>query len=165
MTTTTSIFHHVENAMHPEEEGDEIDSNSVVNQQQPQETNDSSSSLTSTSSSSPLSELLLARDALQQQMYQLKSKYPTSEADFLVAARARAAHRVESVNSQAKDEDWMQASKVCKEQLGDDDDWEASLSSSSSWKDSLILLMADPNTLKKDGEDDGPPKEPKLLLF
>ena len=143
--------------MHPEEEGDEIDSNSVVNQQQPQETNDSSSLSTSTLSSSPLSELLLARDAFQQQMYQLKSK--------LAFARARAAHRVESVNSQAKDEDWMQASKVCKEQLGDDDDWEASLSSSSSWKDSLILLMADPNTLKKDGEDDGPPKEPKLLLF
>ncbi len=98
-------------------------------------------------------------------MYQLKKKYPTSEADYLAAARARAAQKVPSVSSQAKDEDWKLASQLRKEQLGElaDDGWEASLGNGVS--DSQILLMIDSTTSSEDDDDDDNPKEPKLLLF
>lgn len=136
----TTLFHHVEGEMHPEGEG-------------------SAQSASETVAASPLAELLLAREAIQKQMYQLKSKYPTSEADYLAAARERAAQKVESINSQAKDEDWQLVAKVRKETVGEVDDWEASLGNGVA--DSQILLMADPGN--SDDEDNKP--EPKLLLF
>ncbi|KAL7565936.1 hypothetical protein ACA910_008396 [Epithemia clementina (nom. ined.)] len=93
-------------------------------------------------------------------MGQLKSKYPTSEAAYLAAARARAAAQVPSLERQATDEDWHKARQEKQRLLGDiqDDDWEASLQDSGSRSDSQVLfLLDDDNQVDEDGE-------PKLLL-
>ena len=66
---------------------------------------------------------------LEKQMAHLRSKYPSSEADYLAAARARNAAKVQSVNSQASDADWQQAKAEAQQKGGlrsDDDDWEKS---------------------------------------
>jgi hypothetical protein len=103
----------------------------------------------------------LILDGLDQQLGQLKSKYPTSEADYLAAARKRAEERRESVNSMAKDEDWEKIAQEKKEQFGELDDWESSQKEAGN-SDSQILMFTDPAPGEgEDGEDD----EPKLLLF
>lgn len=55
-----------------------------------------------------------------------KPKIPTFEADYLAAARKRAAEQLESSNSQARDEDWQNMSEEVKKQFGiqNSGDWE-----------------------------------------
>jgi len=101
----------------------------------------------------------LVLDDIEGQMSKLRSKYPTSEADYLAAARARNAARVSSVETRASDEDWLEAKReAAKKQGGQvEDDWDSSLSEAGNI-DSQILIPL--------GEDDDPDSdEPKLLLF
>mmetsp|Transcript_21142 Transcript_21142/g.31359 ORF Transcript_21142/g.31359 Transcript_21142/m.31359 type:complete len:164 (+) Transcript_21142:155-646(+) len=102
--------------------------------------------------------LLIGKD-LDKELKQFKSKYPTSEADFLAAARKRADEKRESVNSLAKDEDW----NAVAEQRKDDkpDDWENALEEAGN-VDSQILL---PDLPTEDADEDGEEPEPQLLLF
>ena len=101
--------------------------------------------------------LILGGEEREQQLNQLKSKYPTSEADYLAAARARAAAKTPSASQKASDEDWQKiAEEKKKAGVGaDDDGWESSLEDA----ESAILIMS----TNEDGEpeDDG---EPTLLL-
>jgi len=108
----------------------------------------------------PPQELVLG-DALDQQMSKLRSKYPTAEADYLAAARARAAAKPASREGDAGDDDWQQIAEEKRQQLGVDiDDWENSQKEAGNL-DSQILL---PDLPPGDG-DDGEGDEPKLLLF
>ena len=72
--------------------------------------------------------LVLGGDDLQTQMSKLRSKFPTSEADYLAAARARNLRKVESQNNLATDEDFQQIAreKAAAQQRGEEsqDDWE-----------------------------------------
>lgn len=104
--------------------------------------------------------LLIGGDAIQQQMAQLRSKYPTSESAFLAAARARNAAKPESVNSQANDDDWKTVAAEQRTKYGDGtvDDWENSAAEAGSIE-SQILIPQIPS------EDDEENEEPKLLLF
>ena len=109
----------------------------------------------------------LVLDNLDQQLGSLKTKYPTSEADYLAAARKRAEERRESVNAAAKDEHWKTLAEEKRKQYGELDDWEASKADTGGTTDSQILLMMEPimegdndNKNNNEGED-----EPKLLLF
>lgn len=97
---------------------------------------------------------LLIGEDLDKELKQIKSKYPTSEADYLAAARKRAQEKKESVNSLSKDEDWQVVAEK-KGEKGDDDDWENS-------DDSQILL---PDLGSDSTGEDGEEKEPELLLF
>eukprot|EP00546_Thalassionema_frauenfeldii_P012759 CAMPEP_0178913322 /NCGR_PEP_ID=MMETSP0786-20121207/10777_1 /TAXON_ID=186022 /ORGANISM="Thalassionema frauenfeldii, Strain CCMP 1798" /LENGTH=155 /DNA_ID=CAMNT_0020586049 /DNA_START=75 /DNA_END=542 /DNA_ORIENTATION=- len=97
---------------------------------------------------------LLIGEDLDKELKQIKSKYPTSEADYLAAARKRAQEKKESVNSLSKDEDWQVVAEK-KGEEGDDDDWENS-------DDSQILL---PDLGSDNTGEDGEEKEPELLLF
>jgi hypothetical protein len=104
--------------------------------------------------------LLLSGEAIQQQMAQLRAKYPTSESAFLAAARARNAAKPESVNSQANDDDWKSVAAEQRAKYGDGgivDDWENSAAEAGSME-SQILIPQIPN-------DDDDNEEPKLLLF
>lgn len=112
----------------------------------------------------PLS-LILDADAVNQQMGQLKSKYPTAEADYLAAARRRAEERTASVNDMSTDEEWFEANEK-KSLIGDgmEDAWEKSLEEAGN-ADSQILIPI--NTIDGEGGDDddnsgGP--EPTLLI-
>ena len=97
--------------------------------------------------------LILDAATMAQQMAGLKSKYPTAEADYLAAARARAAQRAESKNNEATDDDWKQVKEKTK--IKDDDDWEISAKEAGNI-DSQILIP-----LMNDDDDE----EPKLMLF
>lgn len=97
--------------------------------------------------------LILDAAAMAQQMAGLRSKYPTAEADYLAAARARAAQKAESKNNEATDEDWRQVKEKTK--MKDDDDWEISAKEAGNI-DSQILIP-----LMNDDDDE----EPKLMLF
>lgn len=109
----------------------------------------------------PTEEPGLVLEGLDQQLGQLKSSYPTSEIDYLAAARKRAEERRESVNSMAKDEDWQKMADEKKNQFGEMDDWESSQKEAGN-SDSQILMFTDPAPGEgEDGEED----EPKLLLF
>lgn len=79
-------------------------------------------------------------------------------ADFLAAARQRAAEKKESVNSLSKDEDW---NIVAEKRKGEVDDWENSLEEAGN-ADSQILL---PDLGTENDDEDGEEEEPKLLLF
>jgi len=105
--------------------------------------------------------LILSDAELEQQMARLRSKYPTSEADYLAAARARSAAKVPSNNSQASDEDWKKARDQAQAQGAAFDDWENSLSEAGN-VDSQILIPIDDAMEGDDNEDGG---EPKLMLF
>jgi hypothetical protein len=98
-------------------------------------------------------ELILDTNVVAQQMAGLRSKYPTAEADYLAAARARAAMKVESKNDEATDKDWKSVKEVVKPK--DDDDWEISAKEAGNI-DSQILIPL----MNDDGDD-----EPKLMLF
>ena len=97
-------------------------------------------------------------------MAKLRNKYPTSEADYLAAARARNAARAASLNAEASDQDWSQvAAEVRKRQGGGavDEDWESSAREAGN-ADSQILIPVD---LETSGDSGGEEDEPKLLLF
>lgn len=98
-------------------------------------------------------ELILDNSYVEQQMASLRSKYPTSEADYLAAARARAASKTESRGRAASDADWQQLAEEQKKNQGDYDDWENALEEGMN-----IVIMSDPS--EADGKDD----EPTLLL-
>jgi hypothetical protein len=103
----------------------------------------------------------LVLDGLDQQMNQMASKYSFAESDFLRAAKERAAKRVDSHNSSAKDEDWKELAEQKKVEIGEIDDWENSQKEAGN-EDSQILMFTDDSTGGEGGDDDG---EPKLLLF
>lgn len=109
--------------------------------------------------------LILGGDEMQQQMQQLRSKYPTSEADYLAAARARAKTKPPSQSIQATTEDFAKVAEEKKKQLGienfDQSDWEESAKEAGN-ADSQILLPQLPD--EGDDEDGNPPQEPTLLL-
>ena len=94
--------------------------------------------------------LILGGDEMEQQMKQLRSKYPTSEADYLAAARARAKARPESVNSMATQQDYEKVAEEKKKEMGgmDFEEWEAK--------------QAEESQLLIDNGGDG--DEPTLLL-
>lgn len=98
--------------------------------------------------------LILDAQAVAQQMASFKSKYPTTEADYLAAARARAAAKAESVNNEATDEDWKQVKEKTKAQGGDVDDWEVSAREAGNIDSQILIPLA------TDDDD-----EPKLMLF
>lgn len=101
----------------------------------------------------------LILDNVGEQMAQLSSKYPTSEADYVAAARARAAARTASKERTAKDEDWQAVRKQAQESGQAIDDWENSATEAGNI-DSQILLPDLPGDENEGGDD-----EPKLLLF
>ena len=103
---------------------------------------------------------LMLGDDVNKQMAQLRSKYPTAEADYLAAARARAAARTPSVETRATDSDWQRIAQEKRQQLGNIDDWESSKAEAGNI-DSQILLPDLPPGEGEEGSDD----EPKLLLF
>jgi len=106
--------------------------------------------------------LVLSDEELQKQMAKLRSKFPTSEADYLAAARARSAAKVQSQNSQANDEDWARVKKEAQERGTVKDDWENSKNESGN-VDSQILI---PVEYGEGGQEDGGEgEEPKLMLF
>ena len=97
---------------------------------------------------------------IQQVLQVEKSKYPTSEKDYLAAARQRAAEARESVNDLSTDNDWMDM--AAKNRAAGLDDWEHSLAEAGN-ADSQILIPVMETTTTTDGGDE--PPEPKLLLF
>ena len=107
--------------------------------------------------------LILDVTQVQAHMNQLKSKYPTQEADYLAAARKRAELKVASRNDETTDDDWKRAARE-KQQLaqgidGDTigtDGWEASLQDAGN-AESQILIPVD--LFGQEGNE-----EPKLLL-
>ena len=104
-------------------------------------------------------QLLLSESDVNAQMAKLRSKYPTSEAGYLAAARARNAAKQASSEGTASDADWRQIAAEKKEAVGEIDDWESSKSEAGNF-DSQILIPLTPAI----GED-GAEEEPKLMLF
>lgn len=109
----------------------------------------------------PNKDELVLGEAVDQQMAQLRSKYPTSEADYLAAARARAAAKTQSVESSAaSDVEWQRLADEKRKAVGEIDDWENAKAEAGN-VDSQILL---PDLPAEEGEgEDG--EDPKLLLF
>jgi hypothetical protein len=105
--------------------------------------------------------LIVGGDEMVQQMQQFKSKYPTSESDYLAAARERAKARTPSKDRMATDDDWQAMADEKKQQFGEMDDWEDSKREAGNM-DSQILMPLLPD---EDGEGNGADDEPKLLLF
>lgn len=99
--------------------------------------------------------LLLSQEEIAEKMNQLRSKYPTSEADYLAAARARSEAKLPSVERQATEEDWQRVAREKKQLYGEQDDWEESAKEAGNIDSQILLPMMD---------DDGEGGEPKLLL-
>jgi hypothetical protein len=99
----------------------------------------------------------LVLDGMENEMNRLKSKFPTSEVDFLAAARKRAQEARESINDSASEEDWLDIASQKQSALQTKDDWEASLNEAGN-EESQILI---PIEWSSDGEDE----EPNLLLL
>jgi hypothetical protein len=104
-------------------------------------------------------ELLLSASDVNAQMAKLRSKYPTSEADYLAAARARNAAKQASSERTATDADWRQIAAEKKQAVGEIDDWESSKAEEGN-SDSQILIPMMPAIL-----ENGEEEEPKLMLF
>ena len=104
-------------------------------------------------------ELLLSASDVNAQMAKLRSKYPTSEADYLAAARQRNVAKQASSEGTASDADWRQIAAEKKEAVGEIDDWESSKSEAGN-SDSQILIP-----LTSSIGEDGSEEEPKLMLF
>jgi hypothetical protein len=105
--------------------------------------------------------LLLTPDEIRRQMHSLRSQYPTSEAEYLAAARARNAAKLASSERTATDRDWHQMAADQKRDVGALDDWESSAEEAGN-VDSQILIPMESNS---GTGDDGEEEEPKLLLF
>lgn len=102
--------------------------------------------------------LILGGEEMERTMQQYRSKYPTSEADYLAAARARAKAKPASQDRQATDEDFKKVAEEKRKAFGEFDDWEESAKEAGN-ADAQILLPQLPD----EGED-GNPQEPTLLL-
>jgi hypothetical protein len=101
----------------------------------------------------------LVLDNVDAHMSQLRNKYPTSESDYLAAARARSAARIESKDRQASDQDWQAVAEEKKmQQEGLKDDWEASAAEAGNAESQIIIPM-------DASDENGDEEEPKLLLF
>jgi hypothetical protein len=103
-------------------------------------------------------ELLLSASDLSAQMTKLRNKYPTSEADYLAAARARNVAKQASSEGTASDADWHQIAAEKKQAVGEIDDWESSKSEAGNSDSQILIPLA--STIGDDGEE-----EPKLMLF
>jgi hypothetical protein len=121
------------------------------------------------SSSSPPS-LVLTADQVAAQMARLRNQYPTSEADFLAAARARSAAKTASVERSATDADFVSLAQQKAAQFGTVDDWEQSRLEAGNSDSQILLPMglstdtgSSSSSSSSSGEDGG--EEPKLLLF
>ena len=114
--------------------------------------------------------LVLNQDDIRKEMYQYKSKYPTSEIDYLAASKQRALQKKESIVNQATDDDWKQIAQD-KQNMGLlVDDWENSKNDVGGTMDSQILFFPDAPARDGGGTNDGDDnnndnEEPKLLLF
>eukprot|EP00542_Grammatophora_oceanica_P021209 CAMPEP_0194033842 /NCGR_PEP_ID=MMETSP0009_2-20130614/6356_1 /TAXON_ID=210454 /ORGANISM="Grammatophora oceanica, Strain CCMP 410" /LENGTH=155 /DNA_ID=CAMNT_0038674571 /DNA_START=40 /DNA_END=507 /DNA_ORIENTATION=+ len=87
-----------------------------------------------TAEASSTKKLLTNPEEMKASLQSIKSQYPTSESDYLAAAKARAVQAKESVNSNASDEDWSQMAKEKIRQMGGEtkDEWESSLAEAGS---------------------------------
>lgn len=104
--------------------------------------------------------LYLGND-VEEQMRSLQSKFPTSEADYLAAARKRAQEARASINNEASDEDWKE---VAQSSMTSDDGWESSIAEAGNEEsESQILIPKMPSEFLEEG-DDGEEEEPTLLL-
>ena len=117
--------------------------------------------------------LVLGSKEIEKQLASLRSKLPTSEADYLAAARQRAAEQRASNNNSGSDEDWNKIAQAKKqqeqqqEQQSQGDGWEASLNDGSSDSKSL-LFFEEQHQGKDSGDNDndaGAEEEPKLLIL
>jgi len=124
-------------------------------------TEDSSTSTSSNAEEDEEPRLILDSEVMNQQLNQMKSKYPTAEADYLAAARKRAEQKLESVNHMATDEEWQGLDQEVKKQTGGNiqDGWEASLKEAGDAETSQILISTE-----LEGEEGEDPPEPTLLL-
>jgi|UniRef100_A0A6T7F0A4 hypothetical protein len=106
----------------------------------------------------------LILDNMEDAIASLKTKYPTSEAGYLEAARKRADEQRASVETTAaSDEEWMKMAQDKAHAMGtssDEDGWEASKDDAASLGESQILIPMNPSS-----DDDSEEEEPKLLLF
>jgi len=108
----------------------------------------------------PPQDLIL--DNVEGQMAQLRNKYPTSEVDYLAAARARNAAKAQSSEVRATDEDWRRAQReaAAKGKVGDD--WENSLGEAGSTENQILIPYEHTPEGEEASEDDD---EPRLMLF
>jgi hypothetical protein len=114
------------------------------------------------SDSDEVSPSLVLGDGLGTEMAKLRSKYPTSEADYLAAARARNAAKQAST-SHGDEKSWKQLAEE-KKRSGEleDDAWEASRQEAGNADSQILIPMMDKD---EDGDDSENPEEPKLLLW
>jgi hypothetical protein len=105
---------------------------------------------------------LVLGDGLGDEMAKLRSKYPTSEADYLAAARARNAAKQAST-SHGDEKSWKQLADE-KKRAGEfeDDAWEASRQEAGNADSQILIPMMDKD---EDSDDSENPEEPKLLLW
>ena len=99
----------------------------------------------------PPRRLVLSQEEVQAKMAELRSKYPTSEADYLAAARARAAAKTPSNERTATDEDWLE---LADQKQKEREAWEAANPNSP-------LIM--PNM--PDGSDGEDGEDPQLMIW
>jgi hypothetical protein len=123
-----------------------------------------------------VSELLVLGDGLGDEMAKLRSKYPTSEADYLAAARARNAAKQASTSHNDNDEtSWQQLADEKRKEAGaaggdfEKDAWEASRLEAGNADSQILIPMMDPEGGKGSSggssDDSENPEEPKLLLW
>lgn len=105
--------------------------------------------------------LVLTADDISQQMNRLRSKYPTSEADYLAAARARNVAKQASSERTATDADWRQIAAEKKTAVGEIDDWENSAKEAGNVDSQILIPVQSSSGTGEDGEEE----EPKLMLF
>jgi hypothetical protein len=105
---------------------------------------------------------LVLGDGLGDEMAKLRSKYPTSEVDYLAAARARNAAKQAST-SHGDEKSWTQLADE-KRKAGElqDDAWESSRLEAGNADSQILIPMSDPDEKSDDSEN---PEEPKLLLW
>jgi hypothetical protein len=114
----------------------------------------------------PPPSLVLTADQVAAQMTKLRSQYPTSEADYLAAARARSAAKTASVERSATDEDFVALAQLKEAQFGTMDNWEQSQREAGNSDSQILLpigLSTDTGSSSSNSKDGG--EEPKLLLF
>ena len=106
----------------------------------------------------------LVLDNMEDAIASLKTKYPTSEAGYLEAARKRAEEQRASVETTAaSDEEWKNMARAKAQAMGtssDEDGWESSKDDAASLGESQVLIPINPSS-----DDDSEEDEPKLLLF
>ena len=113
--------------------------------------------------------LILGADNIKSEMQGVVNNldFSFTQTDFLSAAKARAAAKVESNNKGAADEEWTALADEKTKQYGEIDDWENSKKEAGN-ADSQILMFTEPSPAEGQGSgsgDENDDDEPKLLLF